>query len=302
MLFQVYTENGVKKIKYLTADTGTGAPVGSYLMLEKKSNPQGYLYCDGSIFDSSVYPALYQYLGTNVLPDFREFSPVGAEQNTTNVYDASTNPSGVIHDHDVYAEGESKDDQIQSHTHSQQRYSSGPDNIYATGPYGAVANISTSDVQGARTGTVTRGKRKAVFVYIKATSGLTENQQENVLNTINDNLSYSTTEHATGKKWIDEKPIYRRVFMCTTSLFFASANVWVNCTNYFSGMDSAFVSKIDSMVNSIPYLNKVTPLYYVLTSLNDDKTAIVMNSMTAGLTIDAPAGGRIILEYTKTTD
>lgn len=46
---------------------------------------------------------------------------------------------------------------------------------------------------------------------IKATSGLTENQQENVLNTINENLSYSTTEHKTGKKWIDGKDIYQKV-------------------------------------------------------------------------------------------
>lgn len=48
---------------------------------------------------------------------------------------------------------------------------------------------------------------------IKATSGLTENQQENVLNTINENLSYSTEEHPTGKKWIDGKDIYERTFV-----------------------------------------------------------------------------------------
>ena len=216
MLFQVYTENGVKKIKPLTADTGTGAPVGSYLMLEKKSNPQGYLYCDGSTFDSTAYPALYQYLGSNVLPDFREFSPVGAEQNTTNVYDASTNPDGTIHTHDVYTEGQAKDDQLQNHTHyiptnqgteqSQWVWKFGLVNGYAQDYWGDLIQ----GVYGARVGDVTRGKRKAVFVYIKATSGLTENQQENVLNTINDNLSYSTTEHKTGKKWIDGKDIYSK--------------------------------------------------------------------------------------------
>lgn len=217
MLARIITENGIKKIQPLTADTGTGAPVGSYLMLEKKSNPQGYLYCDGSTFDSTAYPALYQYLGSNVLPDFREFSPVGAEQNTTNVYDASTNPTGVIHDHDVYAEGESKDDQLQEHSHSAEtndtKGSSSQDVGYMFQPSGSFIKSPSNSSQSGRAGTVTRGKSRAVFIYIKATSGLTENQQENVLNTINENNSYSTTEHKTGKKWIDGKPIYSRVII-----------------------------------------------------------------------------------------
>ena len=216
MLGKVIIENGQKKIQALTADTGAGAPVGSYLYLEKKSNPQGYLYCDGSTFDETVYPALYQYLGTNVLPDWREFSAVGAEENTTNVYDAQTNPDGVIHDHDVFAQGEAKDDQLQEHVHNVTWHNaSGVFFAPQSSGYPMQDNNSPADngITGARKGNVTRGKSKAVFIYIKATSGLTENQQENVLNTINENNSYSTEEHPTGAKWIDGKPIYRKVFV-----------------------------------------------------------------------------------------
>lgn len=219
MLGKVIIENGQKKIQTLTADTGIGAPVGSYLYLEKKSNPQGYLYCDGSTFDETVYPALYQYLGTNVLPDWREMGAKGAEKNTTLIFDSTeTDPrtgQAGTQNHDVFTQGEFKDDQLQDHQHKNVTdYSDLAGNTkrglivlnsYAT-------SIGTGVTSGARKGTVTRGKSKAVFIYIKATSGLTENQQEDVLNTINENNSYSTEEHPTGAKWIDGKPIYRRVF------------------------------------------------------------------------------------------
>jgi microcystin-dependent protein len=302
MLFQVITENGVKKIKPLTADTGTGAPVGSYLMLEKKSNPQGYLYCDGSTFDSTAYPALYQYLGTNVLPDFREFSPVGAEQNTTNVYDASTNPNGTIHDHDVYTEGESKDDQVQDHTHKVAQAWSQPvtPTVAVSVPLYSRDMVDyatpTQEIADGRHGTVTRGKRKAVFVYIKATSGLTENQQENVLNTINDNLSYSTTEHKTGKKWIDGKDIWSCVFPCSTN-FATTQNVWTgDIKNNFTGLATVYPN-IDTITLIRINRSKKDVIEGFLTKENNGQ--FQLNTYT-GWDILANSGF-ITLEYTKTT-
>ena len=62
--------NGQKKIVPLTTDTGTGALVGTLISQYKKVPMSGYLYCDGSAFDQNTYPALYMYLGTNVLPDY----------------------------------------------------------------------------------------------------------------------------------------------------------------------------------------------------------------------------------------
>ena len=100
--------DGQKKIVPLTTDTGTGAPVGTLISQYKKVPMSGYLYCDGSTFDENAYPALYMYLGTNVLPDYRECVMVGAEQNTTD----------TIATHDVYGEGEFKDDQLQRITGS----------------------------------------------------------------------------------------------------------------------------------------------------------------------------------------
>ena len=211
MLFVVVVENGVKKIKPLTADAGAGNTVGSLLHTYKKSNPSGYLYCDGSTFDQTKYPLLYAYLGSNVLPDYREVVEVGAEQNTTD----------SIATHDVYTEGQFKDDQLQDHTHDWNGFvgTSGSGtaqvksrNIISTDPL----DNGTSSVNASyRAGTTTHGKQKAVFVYIKATSGLSENAQDNVINTLNEQRSYSTEEVNTGKKWIDGKPIYRKTLPAT---------------------------------------------------------------------------------------
>lgn len=188
MLGIVKEINGQKKIVPLTTDIGTGAPVGTFITQYKKVPISGYLYCDGSTFDENAYPALYMYLGTNVLPDYRECVMVGAEQNTTD----------TIATHDVYGEGEFKDDQLQriqgTHTSGviyNESYGMGP-NTYegaftfaSKSPY-TKYDISQQQVSGegigvkldsartTRTGDTdtTHGKQKAVYVYIKATSGL----------------------------------------------------------------------------------------------------------------------------------
>ena len=177
--------NGQKKIVPLTTDTGTGAPVGTLISQYKKVPMSGYLYCDGSTFDENDYPALYMYLGTNVLPDYRECVMVGAEQNTTD----------TIATHDVYGEGEFKDDQLQTHEHNIGMEVNGyamvtSQNDYMTVTYGdGVINNTKSNTGRSRE--TTHGKQKAVYVYIKATSGLAENQQENVLNDVKDYIRMS---------------------------------------------------------------------------------------------------------------
>ena len=166
------------------AGGGSSIPVGTLIQQYKKKPLSGYLYCDGSTFDENAYPALYMYLGTNVLPDYRECVMVGAEQNTTD----------TIATHDVYGEGEFKDDQLQQHKHSiapSLMYE--PTSIWKGRGIGignpekpAADTIIIENVINGRSGTTTHGKQKAVYVYIKATSGLAENQQENVLRDVKD--------------------------------------------------------------------------------------------------------------------
>ena len=227
----VLDPQGKLPTKYIPDNVlGVSAPVGTLITQYKKVPMSGYLYCDGSTFDENDYPALYMYLGTNVLPDYRECVMVGAEQNTTD----------TIATHDVYGEGEFKDDQLQR---IQGKYTSG---IIYSESYGMGPNTyedaftfaaesyytkyAVSQIQAGRGGIgvkldsarttrtgdtdTTHGKQKAVYVYIKATSGLAENQQENVLNDVkgyvDNSNSYSTEEVKTDEKWIDGKPIYRK--------------------------------------------------------------------------------------------
>ena len=283
--------NGEKKIIPLTTDTGTGAAVGTLISQYKKVPMSGYLYCDGSTFDENDYPALYMYLGTNVLPDYRECVMVGAEQNTTD----------TIATHDVYTQGEFKDDQLQNHKHT-----GGADGYYMAAS-GSDYGLSTSNVSGtiqegsARFGETTHGKQKAVYVYIKATSGLAENQQENVLNDaknyIDNSNSYSTDEVKTGGKWIDGKPIYRKTIDCgalpnntTKKVAHGISNLGrvIKTEGYSVGTAGSAGSFIP-----VPYVSGVPMAVYI------DTTDIVLQ--TSG-TYSNYADTYVTIEYTKTTD
>ena len=283
--------DGQKKIIPLTTDTGTGAAVGTLIQQYKKVPMSGYLYCDGSTFDENDYPALYMYLGTNVLPDYRECVMVGAEQNTTD----------TIATHDVYTEGEFKDDQIQTHSHTFRA------NVAGLSTSGAFAEIevggSLRSVQNntGRSGETTHGKQKAVYVYIKATSGLAENQQENVLNDVkgyvDSSNSYSTDEVKTGGKWIDGKPIYRKTIDCGALPNNTTKNVAHGIDNLgrviktegysvgTAGSAGAFIP--------LPYVSGIPMAMYI------DLTNIVLQA-SGNYTnyIDT----YITIEYTKTTD
>ena len=75
----------------------------------------------------------------------------------------------------------------------------------------------TGEVVNSRSGAVTRGKRKAVYYYIKAIDGVDISDEDAFLNIVKDyvdeSLSYSTTEQKTSGTWIDDKPIYKRTFV-----------------------------------------------------------------------------------------
>lgn len=92
MLVQIVTENGQKKVIPLTADAGSGVALGMIVPFFVKRERSGYLFCDGSRFDTTKYPLLYAELGTDKLPDCREVGLTGAEKNTTYIFD-STEPT-----------------------------------------------------------------------------------------------------------------------------------------------------------------------------------------------------------------
>ena len=294
------------KIIPLTTDTGTGAPIGTLIQQYKKVPMSGYLYCDGSTFDENVYPALYMYLGTNVLPDYRECVMVGAEQNTTD----------TIATHDVYGEGEFKDDQIQNHNHllydgnsstqANLRMGKFASLIQPSSIYGAIPVDNMNGIIGARTGTTTHGKQKAVYVYIKATSGLAENQQDNVLNDVkeyvNNSNSYSTEEVKTGGTWIDGKPIYRKVLTATLQTDEEVLTIEISPQLKSIVGIRGILTTSQNVDFPIPYCfvdgSSVNQVYMYCQGLN----LIIIPRSTSGNYFKAGCTIRAVLEYTKTTD
>ena len=145
---------------------GGGMPVGSVTAYFGSTAPTGWFICDGTDTTGTAdelqtnYPALYALLGnTNVLPDLRECVIVGIGQNTTN----------NISDHDVYALGEFKDDQLQSHTHSYTKFNTRKDVNWSSSQqiWVGVSSENTGTPTG-RTGTTTHGKQVGLNYIIKA--------------------------------------------------------------------------------------------------------------------------------------
>lgn len=97
-------------VEILTPGSGTSDGIIGEVRMNVDANfdDDNWLYCDGSTYDTSEYPSLYAFLGTNVLPDFREAHLVGIGENDTDNIAA----------HDVFTLGQVKDRQIQGHFHS----------------------------------------------------------------------------------------------------------------------------------------------------------------------------------------
>ena len=113
-------------------------------------------------------------------------------------------------------------------------------------------------------------------------------------NAVAEALSYSTEEVNTGKKWIDGKPIYRKVlningYPATIQTGLTSANevVGMVCKNTVSGSDNNFVFGGILTDNNIYF-----PWAYQLSS---DNTTLSKITYTYSGTVKF-----IILEYTKT--
>jgi len=64
----------------------SGAVLGEIRMFYGDTIPAGWLELDGSTFDANAFPLLYSFLGTNIVPDYREMAlrggtPVGIFSN-----------------------------------------------------------------------------------------------------------------------------------------------------------------------------------------------------------------------------
>lgn len=241
-IFQVQTVNGQKQLTPMTGGVPDGS-VGSLIMKYKKIQPKNCLYCDGRDTTGTdeelriYYPALYMYLGSNVLPDYRECTMVGAEQNTTD----------TIATHDVYAQGEFKDDQMQDHIHTINRQSSSGTSQYNSVVFAitkAWTNGESNGVNSARKGTTTHGKQKAVYVYIVAVDSVVVSDDESFLRVVENYVDEKVTIDYTktinvgiANSWTATKKCYVEwLYLGSARVTLKINNVSVELSDYSNGL------------------------------------------------------------------
>lgn len=102
----VFECNGSTKTKIYNDGRNTSSGnVGEIRMFYGDTIPTGWLECIGQTFDTTQYPSLYSFLGTNKVPDYREMAlrggtPVGTFSNDA-MGSHSHSFSGGCHNHPV---------------------------------------------------------------------------------------------------------------------------------------------------------------------------------------------------------
>lgn len=295
------------------------APVGAIQAYGGSTAPSGWLLCQGQAVSRTEYADLFKAIGTAFgegdtsttfnIPDLREATTKGAGLSVKSPYhydNAGLKVGQYVidqlmrHDHKVYVR-----DTGHSHTMNYD------DNAqYAPGAYGFLspmkpttsprnavtesgnANIqvnSNSSFDGTANTTSTAGTGVTNEVKAVGVNYIIKAKQiavpTDIQSAIEEQNSYSTEETYTGKRWIDGKPIYRKVVEKIVSL---PGNTWTS-----TGIN---VSEIDilcncAMLNSNKY------------AFGGFYTSIVSNQLDVYCVSDANwNASTFILEYTKITD
>lgn len=112
----IYLSNlGTNTVLY-TSQGGGGAEesVGTIKAIKYGlAKPNGWLRLRGEQFDQNLYPALYNLLGTNILPDFRELTPIGMRAGVIGYFIDDTIPAhthtiacdDLCHSHNIEFDG-----------------------------------------------------------------------------------------------------------------------------------------------------------------------------------------------------
>ena len=286
MIYEIYTENGTKKKRALTGN-GYGLPLGTWISYEGTC-PDGFIESEQT-FNTTTYASLYAMLGTNKVPARFDHSRLGDYEAITISSDAN-NPTVMPYDGFLTLAGNSGGSggflSLWINGESIKWGGENTTNVSrssVTVPFkkGDSLYFSTTQPNYELESIVAYYKR---HLAIKATPAYVEpDTVSDMVNTLRTQDSYSTEEVNTGKKWIDGKPIYRKVF---TNLSQLPAG-FVNLTP---------IGDIDKIINRFYVSNGVTNASTLQTGENNGYITVA-HSGSSTISITA-----IVLEYTKTTD
>ena len=219
MIGEVYTEEGIKKVREISGVIPTGLPVGTWISFEKDQAPDNKWIKAGETFDENLYPALYLFLGTNKVPERFDHNRLGT---LTSI--AMTANTEITMDYDgvVMFCARRSSSVATFYLNNVQMTNAGggnSDSWQITIPFKKGDKIKSSQNITVATGVNVDANSCWVAYYshpmfIKATSAIEITDQNTFLNTVVNTIhsmgSYSTEEVDTGKLWIDGKHIYRK--------------------------------------------------------------------------------------------
>ena len=314
-----HVEQGLKNLEEYVLSGGViggggNAIVGSVMIWHGSTAPSGYLICDGTTYSKSQYPDLYDALGSDYqlsaeqfkVPDFRGLVPIGAGTHQDANSKSKTfnlNTEYGEYEHKLIALELPKVDVTFAGT-------SGNFNCPYVGEQGG--NFS-ADQDGDTPHNNIQPSLAVNFIIKAIKSNATLAEVENSLasdsttnapsihavnEAINRLSTYSTNEAVVGK-WIDDKPIYRKVLTGTWGQI--TAGSWNQVDIPFPNLDRLIkIDAIDIMEsggNQQPFLfdsadnNKSQAFYY------QGNIRIRCNNAS-----QSNCSYHIIVEYTKTTD
>ena len=302
-----------------TAQISTGLPIGIISPYAGNVAPDGWAICDGSAISRVGYPELFNIIGTTYgsgdgintfnLPNLKGKVVVGLDGSDNDFKDLGKTGGEKTH---TLIVGE-----MPSHSHSMASF-----NQYNDGTGGSFAasekvGRTTSGADGSKgiTPIFNTGGSKAhnnlqpylVENYIiktrETTSGviatvennLTSSSSENALSAnqgkvLNDKITntntYSTEEINTGKKWINGKDIYRKVFVATKT----SDNLVIKIAD---NIDFSYLFSGRLSVYAIPFYE--SEQVYCRVELENDYVTI-----KGGSSSYSQGTITLIIEYTKT--
>ena len=298
-----------------TAQISTGLPIGIISPYAGSVAPDGWAICDGSAISRVGYPELFNIIGTTYgsgdgintfnLPNLKGKVIVGLDGSDADFDNLGQTGGEKTHTLAI--------NEIPSHSHAYtnnlwaQASSFGNINVGATAAANGadIINSVSSPVGGSQSHNnlqpylvenyIIKTRETTSGVIATVENNLTSSSSENALSAnqgkiLNDKITntntYSTEEINTGKKWINGKDIYRKVFVATKT----SDNLVIKIAD---NIDFSYLFSGRLSVYAIPFYE--SEQVYCRVELENDYVTI-----KGGSSSYSQGTITLIIEYTKT--